>query len=213
MKKGKQSGRRPGWRRRTHRVWSIKTITIVAAIAISLTAANVYFFGKRSLFFETELTLSLIAAGLFLFLSVGLYRGMRLRRSDLPGTEVDTVAADKAIDAMDPLSHSLEVAGSADDPLSGLVGFVLAFIALLVFGVLLWGILSIGIALWVYLLAAVAWTFHWALRQVFAKSRVCRGRVAPSVGYALYYTMLYTGWLFALVWIASGVFGSKLRDG
>ena len=32
-------------------------------------------------------------------------------------------------------------------------------------------------------------------------------------GYALLYTALYTGWLFALVWIAHGLFGSRLRGG
>jgi hypothetical protein len=52
--------------------------------------------------------------------------------------------------------------------------------------------------------------FYLALRQVFARSRVCRGNLGKSVGYALLYTALYTGWLFALVWIAHGLFGPRL---
>jgi hypothetical protein len=47
---------------------------------------------------------------------------------------------------------------------------------------------------------AVFWVFNRALRQVFARSRQCHGRLAPSLGYALVFTILYTGWLFALVW-------------
>jgi hypothetical protein len=202
--------RRRLWRRPTYRVWSIKTITIVALFVVVLTATSVFVFGKRSLFAETELTLVIIAAGLFLFLSVGLYRGIRVRRRDLPGIAASETPLKNVMDGMDPLSTSFEVAGAADDILSAIGGFIVALIGLIVLGVVLWILLSLGVVVWVFLLAALAWVFHRALRVVFSKSRVCRGNLAKSLAYALMYTLLYTGWLFALVIVAEAVFGDRL---
>lgn len=49
------------------------------------------------------------------------------------------------------------------------------------------------------LCVAVFWVFNRALRQVFARSRQCGHRTGPSLGYAAFYTFLYTGWLFAIL--------------
>ena len=74
-------------------------------------------------------------------------------------------------------------------------------------------VINLGIMLWVFLLAALSWVFYLALRQVFAKRDVCRGNWPLSCGHALLYTVLYTGWLFALVLIAERLFGPHLRGG
>src|SRR5688572_20119222 len=156
--------RRPRLRRDSPRVWSIKTITVVAIFVVLLTAVSVFTLGKRSLFHETELTLAIIAAGLFVFLAVGLYRGVRVRRGDLPGTDVKDTRVGEIIDGIDPVSGGFDVAGAADDPLSAVVAFVLGVVALLLLALLLWLLLSFGVVLWVFTLAALAWVFYRALR-------------------------------------------------
>src|SRR5919112_759059 len=87
-------------RRPAYRVWSVKTITIVALVVISLTATSVALLGKRSIFRETELTLALIALALFVFLAVGLYRGVRVRKRDLPNVEVKDLSVSDVADAL-----------------------------------------------------------------------------------------------------------------
>jgi hypothetical protein len=97
--------------------------------------------------------------------------------------------------------------------LGALVGLVLAVVVGILLVFVLWILMYLGIVLWLFLLMAVAWVFYLALRQVFAKSRVCQGNLRASLGHALLYTLLYTGWLFALVFIAQGLLGPRLRDG
>jgi hypothetical protein len=50
-----------------------------------------------------------------------------------------------------------------------------------------------------WVLLALYWMFYRALKLVFDKTSVCRGQWMPSLGYALLYTVLYTGWLFLLL--------------
>jgi hypothetical protein len=197
-------------RRARYRVWSVRTITALGLITAGLTAALVYGLGKRSIFVETELTLTIIAAALFVFLAASLYHGVRVRRRDIPG-EVTGVPIEKALDAPDFVSPVIE--GAAEGGLPGIAAAILAVVVAFLALMLLWVLLNLGIVLWVFLLTVVAWVFYLALRQVFAKSRVCRGNVSKSLGYALLYTALYTGWLFAVVWIAHGLFGSRLHAG
>ena len=73
-------------------VWSVKTVTITALCVIAVTAASVFLLGKRSIFVETEMTLGIVGAALFVFLAVGLYHGVRVKRWDLPGVDVKTVS-------------------------------------------------------------------------------------------------------------------------
>ena len=192
-------------------VWSVKTITVTGLFVIAVTAASVFLLGKRSVFVETELTLAIVAAALFVFLAVGLYHGVRVRRKDLPGTDVQTFSAD----GMDwSLPDGLPDIGGGDEGcLGAIAAFVLVVIAAVVAVVLLWFLVNLGFVLWVVLFGAVAYVFYLALRQVFAKSRRTRGNLGASLAYALLYTLLYTGWLFAVVWIADGLLGRRLREG
>ena len=55
------------------------------------------------------------------------------------------------------------------------------------------------------LIAALYWIFYRALRVVFIWSRKCRGNLLRSVGYAGFYTLLYTGWLVVVVLIVKAL--------
>jgi hypothetical protein len=204
---------RPFPKRVRYPVWSVKTITVIAILVIALTAASVFLIGKKPLFFETELTLAIIAAVLFVFLSVGLYRGVRVKRRDVAGVDTKGVASlGEMVEAL-PNPSGLPDGMDADEGCLGvLVGLVVAVFVGIVLLFLLWLLLNVGILLAVFLVAALSWVFYLALRQIFAKSRVCKGNLAASLGYALVYTVLYTGWLFALVWAAHRLFGGRLAQ-
>jgi hypothetical protein len=182
---------------RQYPVWSAKSIALLALLALILSALLVYGLGKKSLFVETELTLAVIAAGLFVFLTVGLYRGVRIRKEQLT-TEVSVNADFIDMGGLDWPDVGLDL-----DP-EGIVGAIVSLIVAVVVVILLtlvaWALLTFLWGLVVVLAVAVFWVFNRALRQVFAHSRRCRGNLAASLGYAALYTGLYTGWLFALVW-------------
>lgn len=203
---------------RTHyRVWSMRTITLVAIAVVTVTAVSVFLLGKGSLFRETGLTLAIVAAGLFVFLAVGLYRGVRVERWELPGVSNNTVDFGDVLESL-PNSDSGflgDIASGADGEgcLGAIVGVILAVVVGIFLVFFLWIVINLGIMLWVFLLAASSWVFYLALRQVFAKSDLCHGNWFRSVGYALLYTFLYTGWLFALVLTADWLLGRRLREG
>jgi hypothetical protein len=202
-------------RRVRYPVWSVKTITALAILVIALTATSVFLIGKKTLFYETELTLAIVAAVLFVFLSVGLYRGVRVKRRDLPGVDTKGVRLGEITEHLPDaatLPDNIDAGDFGEGCLVALVGLLLAIVVGAILLVLLWLLLNLGILLWVFLIAALAWVFYLALRQIFAKSRVCKGNLGASLGYALVYTVLYTGWLFALVWAAHRLFGGRLAQ-
>jgi hypothetical protein len=206
----------PGPRRFPKRVrypvWSVKTITVLCILVIAITATSVFLIGKKPLFYETELTLAIIAAVLFVFLAVGLYRGVRVRRRDLPGVDIKGVGLDDLTDHLPDANHVPEPLDVGDGCVGAIVGLLLGIVVGALLMVLLWLLLNLGIVLWVFLTAALAWLFYLALRQTFGKSRVCKGKLAPTLAYALMYTILYTGWLFALVWVAQRLFGGRVAQ-
>jgi hypothetical protein len=197
-----------------YHVWSVKTITITALVVITVTALSVFLLGRGSLFRETELTLAIVAAGLFLFLTIGLHRGVRVKRWDLPGVSAKAVDIGDLAHHIDPPDLLTDFASGADGIegcLGAIIGFVLSLFAGVILLVVLWCAINLGIIVWVFLMAALSWVFYLALRQVFAKSDRCRGKWGASAAYAAYYTLLYTGWLFALVLAAEWVFGRRLH--
>ena len=193
-------------------VWSVKTITICGILVIALTATSVFLIGKKPLFFKTELTLAIIAAVLFVFLAVGLYHGVRVRRRDVPGVDVKGVRLEEFTEHLPDANNVPDALDFGEGCLGAIVGLLLGILVGAILLVLLWLLLNLGIILAVFLVAALSWVFFLALRQTFAKSRVCKGNLAASLGYALMYTVLYTGWLFALVWAAHRLFGERLAQ-
>lgn len=200
---------RRAWKRRGP-VWSVRTIAAIALLAIGLTAALVFLVGDRPLFVETGLTLAIVAGALFVLMAVGLYVGARVRRRDVPGLEIAGVNLEQITrhgpDGLDGLSGIDGDDGCLGAVVAVLLGIVVAFLLVL----LAWLLINVGIALYLVLTLALSWVLYRALRQVFRHGQTCKGRLAASLGYALAYTALYTGWLFALVYAADHVLRGRL---
>jgi hypothetical protein len=196
---------RPTLRQRLHirryPVWSAKAVALLALLDLGLSAAILYGLGDKSLFLETELTLAVIAGSLFLFLTVGLFRGVRIRREQLTtggkGWSLDGDFVD--LSGLDLPDIGLDL--DFDEGILGvIVAMLVSIVAVIFLAGLAWVLINVVWGLAIVLAVAVFWVFNRALRQVFAHSRRCRGNLAASLTFAALYTTLYTGWLFVLVW-------------
>lgn len=200
------------------RAFTLVTIPVAAAIALF-----VFWRSTSPVIVELQITLYIVAAVLFAFLAVALYRGVRVQRSraDRPSWrsllrrnkhEQPLITTD---DALDVASVAADVIGSIDvkdidlpdlsDSGDDLVGCLLAIVLWIGVTLLIIVLLPILIDLvWAVafiVIAVLYWIFYRALRVVFIRSRQCRGNLPRSLGYAAFYTLLYTGWLFVVLLI------------
>jgi hypothetical protein len=184
---------------RRYPIWNPRTVTAVAVLVIGICTTIVLVAGKRSLFIELELALGLVSICVFWFLTVGLYRGIRLRKDRFPSPSAPQEKPSESFDFPDlPVWDFGDEIGCLG-PILGLIFAAIAFIGLLV--VIYWAMpyLVVGV---LFLIAAIYWVFYIALRRVFVLSRRCRGNWGLSTLYGAGYTGLYTAWLF-LVLIAA----------
>ena len=192
-------------------VWSIKSIAWLTVLTLACVATIVAVSGERSLIVELEWTLGVVAAALFALLAVGLYRGARLRETQAPAaelTKVDLSDWQPDVSTVPDFDCPLDIADGGGDELGCLgviLGALLAIIAFVLFAGLLWAFLQFAAIVIFIVMTAIYWVLHLALRQVFAHSEDCRGKLLRSLGFASLYTVLYTGWLFGLLMIASTV--------
>ncbi len=166
---------------------NIKAV-VLGFMAITLIAtAFVLFLKSLSIFLRFEIMLGFIAVSLFLFLTLGLFRGVRLK-NDVYEKNSDK---DKKAIIFESMFDFIDL------PLLAASGSITWLVASVVI-VLLLGIALGGFSL---LIGALGWIFYRALRLVFIKSRESKGNLAISAKYALMYTTLYTSWLFAIIWL------------
>jgi hypothetical protein len=179
---------------RKYPIWSVKTITILSLLLTAIVAAVVFGFGKRSILVEAEWVAVIVATSLFVFLFVGLYRGIRVKKAETPPTDFEFINVDAA---------DIGDLGWADGIDGDWPVLILAPILFIVFGILLVFLLPVLVNLvWLLLFVFVVmlfWIFRYALRQVFVRSRQTRGQLAPSLYYASVYTALYSGWLLVVL--------------
>jgi hypothetical protein len=134
---------------------------------------------------------AIVASILFFFLSIGLYTGARLQGKPVaPKFDVLKVGL-AAFDIADGLS-ALEILG----PVVAWIAFSIAILLVLVF---------LATVLWSAVLALtfmLYWILYRAIRVVLLKGRRCQGNLKLSFLNAAWYSFLYSGWIFAIVWLA-----------
>ena len=177
-----------------------KSIFIVSIIVIAITVLTVYITGinyNRSITSNFYLSLSIIGAALFLFMTYGLYKGIGL---------IDNFSAFKDFKLENKLGSYFSPTdfpdiGIAEGILGILVSIVLWIVMSIVFALLL---IFLEAFFWFsifILLGMLYWVFFRALKLVFTKVKQTKDNLLLSVKYALSYTTLYLGWLFAIVYI------------
>jgi hypothetical protein len=206
---------------------SVRAFTLVTMPVVIAIALIVFWRSTSPVIVELQITLYIVAAVLFAFLTIALYQGVRVQRSrtDRPNwrsllrrnqDEQPRITADAALDVA---GVAADVIGSIDvkdidlpdlsDGGDDLVGCILAIVlwigVTLVIIIVLPLLIELVWAVAFILIAVLYWIFYRALRVVFIQSRRCQGNWPRSLGYAGFYTLLYMGWLFVVLLIVKAL--------
>jgi Ca2+/Na+ antiporter len=210
------------WLQARYPIWSSRWVALQAVFVAIVAGVLIFSFGERSLLVRTEMTLAVIAAALFCFLSYGLYCGIRIRKEHAAGQPAapgwwwpsrrrrksgrsDGNGGAELFDFV----HVPDIELDFDEGILGwIAATLLSIVVMILLAVLAAVLIHVVWAVAAVLGLALFWIFNRALRRVFARSRQCRGRLVPSLGWAFIYTVAYTGWLFALVWLVHRLAGS-----
>lgn len=179
-----------------------KSAFLISILVSVLTVIGVWYFGVGShhTVYENSIqSTTILSIAFFLFITIGLYNGVKLK-DDL-GKITDRIKVGK----MPDISSGVEVPAEIPDVGDGIAGIILGIIAWILFSILL--ILLIwffGVVLWSMILVFAAmlyWIFYRALRLVFKNSNKCRGKLLVSAAHGFMYTVLYNFWIYAILLI------------
>lgn len=187
-----------------------KNTFIISVIVTVLTIFGIWLFGignNRTLFENSLLSTSTLAIAFFLFLMINLYRGVKLK--DNLGKISDRINRENL-----PDFAGTEISGDSipDVDGDGIGAIIIGILAWILFSIILVFLLWIlGTILWVFILifaSMLYWIFYRALRFAFKHSKECKGNLTLSAGYAIFYTILYSCWIYGIL-ILSNYFLNK----
>ena len=191
-------------RPKTYKLIEGKRVFKISLLVATLAIIGVYFWGlgQHNTFFENSIiSTTILSIAFFLFISIGLYKGVKLkdnvgRRTSGMLSVVDVLDLDA-----DPSHHGDDFDIDVGDGIEGII-----------VGVLLWIIwaIAVSLTLWIFsnvilvligtFAAMLYWIFFRAMRLVFNNSNKSKGDIWASIKYGLAYTFLYNFWIY-------GVFG------
>jgi hypothetical protein len=186
------------FRKPSYEFISARTVFRISLWVLLLTILGVYFWGlgQHNTFFENSvISTTILSIAFFVFITVGLYKGVKLKH------EASQTGVVPATDALE-LAHYTPDSGFDFDVGEGLGGILLALVLWI-----LWAIV-VAVALWIFsnvVLLVVAtfaamlyWIFFRAMRLVFKNSNKSKGDIIASMGYGLMYTVLYNFWIYGI---------------
>ncbi|AXO81749.1 hypothetical protein DZC78_15620 [Olleya aquimaris] len=180
-----------------------KSVFIVSLIVITITALTVYLTGinyNRSVTLNLYLSLSIIGTVLILFMTYGLYTGVKLK-DNYP--KIKTL---KSGDYISSAGSFPDIQVPTIDTEDVIIGIVVSFLFWIVTSVLLFLFLILIEAIFWFsifiLLAMLYWVFFRALKLVFSKSKTTKNNLGLSLMYATFYTTLYLSWIFLIAYFS-----------
>ncbi|MGE6355640.1 hypothetical protein ACQKCJ_17355 [Flavobacterium sp. NPDC079362] len=187
-----------------YKILNSRNIFVITLIVISLTILTVWLFGlgDHSSFFENSLlSTTILSTAFFLFISIGLFKGIKIKdnlgqitdRFDALKIEfIREAVADRSID---------DLPDGGEGIFGIIISLILWFIMAIVISYLCW---AFGAILWFSILTFIAmlyWIFFRALRLVFKKSGKCKGNYLNSTLYGFSFTILYNFWIYAIIFM------------
>lgn len=176
-----------------------RNVLTAASITVIITVILVFITGlksHRSLLDNGLISLSILAGFIFIFLTLGLYYAVYVK-DDLSGKlKLKWVKAQDILpEGMAEVDLSLGCADEAKGALAWIGISILLVIAIFFLGTILWvGFVIVG--------GAIYWLLLRSLRLIFKRSAICHGHLLKSMAYALLYTILYTGWVYGVIYLA-----------
>lgn len=172
-------------------------------VIIPLVIISVWLSGKgdhRSLFQNSMISTSILGVVFFLFITLGLYYGLKLK--DNVGNILNRERIKKYVDktpTMDGFDFDPPAVGD------GIGGIIVSILLWIILSILLVFLLSfLGLFFWsaVFLLGAMLyWIFFRALRLVFKNSRKCKGDFVKSIGFGFLYSFVYISWIYGIIFL------------
>lgn len=183
-----------------NRLINSRTVFVVSILVITLTVIGVWWWGvgqHRSIYENSFISLSILSVFFFTFISVGLYRGIKMKDN------IGDLSEQLKLSKIPDLSSHMWVEFFHFD---GIIGILISIVVWLAVSIaLVFFFWALGAVLWVggvLFVAMLYWIFFRALRLVFKNSYHCKGNVFKSIAYALFYTFLYNSWMYAVTWVA-----------
>ena len=181
-----------------------KNIFIISILTITITILSVWFYGigKHKTVIENSLiSTSIISIAFFLFISISLYNGTKLK--DNVGKITDKINSKKLnfLKDLTPTDFSgLELGADIAEGIGGIIMTIILWI--IVTMVLSFVFYALGTIIWFSILAFLGmlyWIFFRALRLIFKKSAECSGNFKLSIFYGILYTFLYNFWIYGII--------------
>lgn len=179
----------------------IKKIFIITSCIVILTLLFTVLWGlecQKNIYEISLVSLTILSLTLFLFLVVSLYKGSELNDTD---DKIDIVGTPDIPD-INTLGH-IDLGGEGIAGL--LMGILLWIVVSVLFIILLWIFTTIIWAGAIVCIGMVYWVFFQAIKMVLKHSSTCKNNITLSIKYAGLYSILYTFWIYALVFIANYV--------
>ncbi|REC61608.1 hypothetical protein DRF65_14210 [Chryseobacterium pennae] len=158
--------------------------------------------GHRSLFQNSIVSTSILAGVFFLFITLGLYYGLKLK--DNVGSILNSERIKKYTD------KTPSIDGFDFDPPAvgdGIGGAILSVVVWIIFSiVLIFLSYFLGLFFWsalLFLTAMLYWIFFRALRLVFKNSGKCKGNMIKSLGFGAFYSFLYVSWIYGIIFLVN----------
>ena len=180
-----------------------KFLSYVTFATIMSVILCVYFSGvhsHRSLFLNSILSTSILAGIFFIFISSGLYFGVKLKENIgeiVNKQKLKDVA--KKTPLFDTSGTDIPTAGD------GIGGIILGVILWLFFTfVAVFLLYFLGVFFWSSALVfsgMLYWIFFRALRLVFKNVRFCKGNLFRSTTYGFLYSFLYISWIYGVIFL------------
>jgi len=183
----------------TRKYLTTKVVFSITLIVSALTIVGVWLFGlgqHRSVFDNSLLSTTILSVCFFLFLTIGLYKGVKLK--DNIGQLTDKLKSSKIPDFSEGFGNSNPI--DVGEGIEGLILSVILWIAVTILIVIfLW---LFGAVLWTGIIVFIAmlyWVYFRAVRLVFKNSNKCKDNLKLSLAYGLSYTLLYNFWIYGII--------------
>ena len=179
-----------------------RSLSVISLIVFVLTILSVWFYGigkHQTIIQNSLISTSILSIAFFLFISISLYRGTKLK--DNIGKITDKFDT-KKIEYLKELTPNNADSFDVSEGIGGIIiSIILWIIATIIISYLFF---FLGAVIWLSILIFLAmlyWIFFRALRLIFKKSAECNGNVEKSVFYGIIYTMLYNFWIYGIIFL------------
>ena len=188
---------------KVRQIITTKNLFYVSLLVIVLTITSIWFFGlgqHRTLFVNSLLSTTILSTAFFLFIAIGLFKGIKLK--DDIGKLTDQIKFNNLPD----VSGGLEFPSDGLDIGEGIGGIIVGIIVWIIFSILLllfiWVFSTVVWAMILVFAAMLYWIFFRALRLVFKNSNECKNNLTKSIAYGIGYTVLYNFWIYGIILIS-----------